>query len=158
MSKGARSTVFEGPKGMCPCCDKTSEISIASARGAPRCGSWVVPTEVMVSIYSAIIPLIREKKTKDGRTRYYLFDPQKFMTGRAVRANKLYFVEGGDHSLAGPFGTEGLKVFFGKQQQDDQTLYVVSTTHRSLKCIRNAHVEREEGAPEEEPAGEEDLF
>jgi len=136
--RAARPLVYEGPKGLCGCCDRKTEIAIGSTGGEPSLATWIVAEETLRVVYSGIGPLIRSKQTKDGRTRYYLYDPQAFMTGRPIRRNKLYFVEGDEGSIAGPFGPEGLKVFFGQVGRDDQRIYVVSTTHRSLSIIRNS--------------------
>ena len=156
--RAARPMVFEGPKGLCACCDRKTEIAIGSTVGEPAQTAWVASEEVMRVIYSGVGPLIREKTTKDGRTRYYLYDPQAFMTGRPIRRNKLYFVEGAEGDIAGPFGPEGLKVFFGQVGRDDQRIYVVSTTHRSLSIIRNSpfHLKPEDDTSSS--VHEEDLF
>lgn len=156
--RAARPLVFEGPKGLCACCDQKTEITIGSTRGEPVGSSWVVPERVMTMAYVGVGVLIREKRTKANRLRYYLYDPQAFATGRPIRRNKLYFVEGDEGHFAGPFGPEGLKVFFGTVGRDDQTIYVVSTTHRSLSIIKKSPLH---SAPEEsidDPGGEEDLF
>lgn len=156
--RAARPLVFEGPKGLCACCDRKTEIAIGSTVGQPGNRPWVVPDHVLATVYSGVGSLIREKRTKDNRTRYYLLDPQAFATGRPIRRNKLYFVEGDVGNIAGPFGPEGLKVFFGKVGRDDQRIYVVSTTHRSLSTIRNSPLHQAPEESLEEEVGEDDLF
>jgi hypothetical protein len=154
----ARPLVHEGPRGQCSCCDKKTEIKIGSTHGKPKTVSWVVSPELMEQMYSAIGGLIKTKKTKDDREKLYVLDPGEFKRGRAVTRNKLYFVEGEEGVIAGPFGPVNLKVFFNQNQQDDHTIYVVSTTHRSLSIIQASPLIHEAQEEEPEDAYEGDLF
>lgn len=139
----ARTLVHEGPKGLCECCDRKTEVSIGSVRGKPKTVSWALSEPLMQQMYAAVGELIREK-TVNGKSKLYVLDPQMYRLGRAVTRNKLYFVEGEEGRVAGPFGPSGLKVFFDQSARsgmgplEGNPIYVVATTHKSLSTIRNS--------------------
>ena len=133
MSKKAPKTrtVYEGPLGMCPCCQRVTEIRLAGTLGADNT-PWVVALPVLEAIYSSVAARIKEK---DGEL--YVTDPSDY---DAAHRSKLFFVDAGD-SVAGPFGPTGLKVFLRSQfgeSPSNVTVYVVRTTHRALSVIRQS--------------------
>jgi len=93
----------------------------------------VVPLPLLETIYSAIAPRIKEKGG-----RLYVVDPSGY---DPTHRTKLFFVDDGGDSVAGPFGPTGLKVFLRsefKDSSDNVGVYVVSTTHKSLALIRSS--------------------
>ena len=47
-------TVYEGPVGLCPCCNKPTEVRRASTLGEPQPPGWVVPDDVLGVIYREV--------------------------------------------------------------------------------------------------------
>jgi hypothetical protein len=125
--------VYEGPVGLCPCCNKPTEVRLGGTLGEPDVPGWVVPTDVLELLYREVAARIREK---DGAL--YVTDPSEY---DATRRAKLFFVDG-DDGIAGPFGQLGLKVFlganFGAEHTGNVRVYVVTTTHRALDLIRKS--------------------
>jgi len=125
--------VYKGPVGLCPCCNRKTEIRLGGALGSPSIQHWVVPTGVLEAVYSAIAARIKEK---DGTL--YVTSPNKY---DGTRRTKLYFVNMGG-TIEGPYGEKGLKVFLGvhtdKRSTENTFIYIVNTTHRALTLIRNS--------------------
>lgn len=125
--------VYEGPVGLCPCCNKPTEVRLGSTLGEPPPPGWVVPTDVLETLYRTVAARVKA----DSKTgKLYVTDPSEY---DATRRAKLFFVDGGD-GIAGPFGQLGLKVFlgtsFGENHAGNIRVYVVTTTHRALELIR----------------------
>lgn len=125
--------VYEGPVGLCPCCNKPTEVRLGGTLGEPNVPGWVVPVDVLELLYKAVAARIREKAGV-----LYVTDPSEY---DATRRAKLFFVDGHD-GIAGPFGQLGLKVFlgasFGTEHTSNVRVYVVTTTHRALDLIRKS--------------------
>jgi len=145
-------TVYEGPVGRCPCCDKPTEVRLGSTLGMPEPAGWTVPADVLARLYRAVATRIQEKGGK-----LYVTDPSEY---DATRRAKLFFVDG-DDGIAGPFGQLGLKVFlgshFGEDHADNIHVYVVTTTHRALARIRESPYAKEQDDPGDLD-GSADLF
>lgn len=165
----AKQLIYEGPVGKCSCCDRKTEIKIASPLGTPSMPGWVVPVETMRDLYHSVAALIR-KRTQGGTDTLYVNDPDlrpaRARTGWSLRRAKLFFVEGSDGQFAGPYGPDGLKVFLRNALDSgapavNVRVYVVTTTHRALKIIQNSQLAH--GVRSEEPEGDDgvagaDLF
>lgn len=124
-------TVYEGPVGLCPCCNKPTEVRRASTLGEPIPPGWVVPDDVLGLIYREVSARV---KTDEKKGTLYVTDPSEY---DATRRAKLFFVDGGD-GVAGPFGQLGLKVFLGAsfgEAAHNVRIYIVTTTHRALTRI-----------------------
>jgi hypothetical protein len=151
--------VFEGPRGACPCCDKPTAVKIASTLGPPNVKAWVVPEGLLRRLYIDVAKHIRSEEI-DGVLSYYAIDPSPY---DASRRQKLYFVEGSEEGLAGPYGPTQLKVFLGTHDlgAEDQRvrIYVVLTTHSALHLIQSSSA-LEDYKPEALPTAPtgEDLF
>lgn len=129
-----RRSVYEGPVGRCPCCDKPTEVRIGSTLGEPARRGWIVPVYILESIYRAVAT---RTKFDHKKQQWYVTDPSEY---DATRRKKLFFVDGGD-ALAGPFGPLGLTVFLRsnfKETSQNTRIYTVITTHRALDRIRNS--------------------
>lgn len=145
-------SVYEGPVGECPCCNKPTEVRLGSTLGEPPSAGWTVPRDVLGVLYREVTARIKEK---DGKL--YVTDPSEY---DATRRTKLFFVDGGD-GIAGPFGQLGLKVFlgsnFGEMHPDNVRIYIVATSHRALRLIRNSpHARPPDIGPD--PDSSADLF
>ena len=124
-------TVYEGPVGLCPCCNRPTEVRRASTLGEPTPPGWVVPDGVLETLYREVAIRV---KTDAKKGTLYVTDPSEY---DATRRAKLFFVDGGD-GVAGPFGQLGLKVFLGAnfgETTHNVRIYVVATTHRALTRI-----------------------
>lgn len=147
-----RRLVYEGPVGLCPCCNKATEVRLAATLGEPSEDQWIVPEDVLEHLYREVARRVQEKGGK-----LYVTDPSEY---DATRRSKLFFVDGSG-GIAGPFGQNGLKVFlgtyFGEDSTDNVRVYVVTTTHRALGLIRASPYAREpeEARDLDDPA---DLF
>lgn len=143
-----KALIYEGPFGLCPCCNRKTEVRVASTLGAPPDVVWTVPEPLLRLLYSEVAKRIKEK-VQDGQPRYYTTDPSRH---EATVRNKFFFVAAGDgdDNVAGPFGQNGLKVFLeGHFPSDDSQairVFVVTTTHRALSVIRQSPYAQ---APEE---------
>jgi len=127
-------TVYEGPVGLCPCCNKPTEVRLASTLGEPPPPGWVVPDDVLATLYREVAARV---KTDGKKGTLYVTDPNEY---DATRRAKLFFVDGGD-GIAGPFGQLGLKVFLGAsfgEATHNVRIYIVNTTHRALDRIRSS--------------------
>lgn len=127
-------TVYEGPVGLCPCCNKPTEVRLASTLGEPPPPGWVVPDDVLATIYREVSARV---KTDPKKGTLYVTDPSEY---DATRRTKLFFVDGGD-GVAGPFGQLGLKVFLGSSFGDvahNIRVYIVTTTPKALDLIRRS--------------------
>lgn len=145
--------VYEGPVGLCPCCNTPTEVRLGSTHGEPTVETWIVPRDVLATLYRATASRI---KTRDGKL--YVTDPS---TLDATVRSKFFFVDA-DDGIAGPFGQLGLKVFlgtaFGQEKVDSIQVYVVSATHRSLSIIRKSPYAREPDADDGALDDSADLF
>lgn len=128
-----RRLVYPGPRGVCPRCGKDTEVTAASFMGELGHAEWTVPDDVLSYLYREVAKRIQEK---DGKL--YVTDPSEY---DATRRSKFFFVDGGD-AIAGPFGQRGLKVFLGSQLaqviRDNPLIYIVATTPRALRVIRES--------------------
>lgn len=144
--------MYEGPVGRCPDCGKSTEVKLGSPLGTPANVAWTVPSDVLATLYREVATRIKEKNGK-----LYVTDPSEY---DSTRRSKFFFVDAGD-GIAGPFGQLGLKVFlgsqFGESITDSPYIYVVATTHRALKRIRESPYAREP-EPDANGNGSVDMF
>jgi hypothetical protein len=86
-----------------------------------------------------------KRRTRHNKEQLYVTDPSEY---DATIRNKFFFVGTRAGEIAGPFGPTGLKVFLTTSLDADSntnsiTIYIVSTTSRTLPRIVNSPYARE---------------
>lgn len=131
-TKHQTRTFYEGPKGRCPCCDRTTEVKIGGTLGPPNPAGWVVPLDTLKILYSRVAAMVRE----DAKGRLYVVDLKSY---NPAKRGKLFFIDGGNNGIAGPFGHLEAKVFlseqFGEEITENICIYIVVTNHKALTII-----------------------
>jgi hypothetical protein len=153
------SVLWRGARGTCPCCENRLDLWAASALHPLPETPWVIPEELLAGVYQELSKRLVDKSV-NGKWTLYTRCAVALVNDHKAIQSKMYFVA--INGLAGPFCLPHLKDFLRRWEKpegetEDLEIYIVSTSHESLKKLLNAKINKNTTLVSDSPIGR-DLY
>ena len=141
--------VYIGSAGICPDCDKPTEVWIASVLQEPRTRPWRVPRDLLRLIYQGVVRSYKHARVRAKSDADKKKIPKKTKTKTFTcvkcshKAQKLYWAEILEGGVVGPFCKKCLRLALNtlsdeRGLKDDIPIYVVPGRKSALMVARSA--------------------